>query len=121
MLRRMLYLVLKELSPIAEDVIIVISSLTKDMNSDVELYRANSIRVLCHLLDNVCVILLYVLCVRLVSVCVYVCGVVWCGVVWCGVVCVCLNYSVKISWCVFTAVGCRSPSSLPCWDKVSAI
>mmetsp|Transcript_16169 Transcript_16169/g.48563 ORF Transcript_16169/g.48563 Transcript_16169/m.48563 type:complete len:878 (+) Transcript_16169:99-2732(+) len=52
MLRRMLYLVLKELSPIAEDVIIVISSLTKDMNSDVELYRANSIRVLCHLLDN---------------------------------------------------------------------
>ena len=38
-LRRMVYLVLKELLPLAEDVIIVISCLTKDMNSKTDLYR----------------------------------------------------------------------------------
>eukprot|EP00020_Sapocribrum_chincoteaguense_P002773 CAMPEP_0170750244 /NCGR_PEP_ID=MMETSP0437-20130122/10824_1 /TAXON_ID=0 /ORGANISM="Sexangularia sp." /LENGTH=919 /DNA_ID=CAMNT_0011089219 /DNA_START=57 /DNA_END=2816 /DNA_ORIENTATION=+ len=48
MLRRMVYLVLKELAPLAEQdhVIIVIASLTKDMTSTVDSYRANSIRVL---------------------------------------------------------------------------
>jgi hypothetical protein len=35
----MVYLVLKELLPLAEDVIIVISCLTKDMNSKTDLYR----------------------------------------------------------------------------------
>jgi coatomer protein complex subunit gamma len=50
-LRRMVYLVLKELTPISNDVIIVMSSLTKDMNSKTELYRANAIRVLCGITD----------------------------------------------------------------------
>jgi len=50
-LRRMLYLVLKELVPLAEDVIIMISCLTKDMNSKIDLYRANAIRVLCKIND----------------------------------------------------------------------
>lgn len=50
-LRRMVYLVLKELLPLAEDVIIVISCLTKDMNSKTDLYRANAIRVLCKIND----------------------------------------------------------------------
>jgi len=52
-LRRMTYLVLKELTPYAEDVIIVIASLTKDMNSRTDIYRANSLRVLCNILTDV--------------------------------------------------------------------
>lgn len=52
-LRRIVYQVLKELSVYAEDVIIIISSLTKDMNSKTDLYRANSIRVLCKILTDV--------------------------------------------------------------------
>jgi hypothetical protein len=32
-------------------VIIVTQSLTKDMSSDVDLYRANAIRVLCRIID----------------------------------------------------------------------
>lgn len=51
-LRRMVYLVLKELTPIADDVIIVMSSLTKDMNSKTDLYRANAMRVLTGVTDN---------------------------------------------------------------------
>jgi len=51
-LRRMTYLVLKELIPFSEDVIIVISSLTKDMNNPSDIYRANSIRVLCRTLSD---------------------------------------------------------------------
>lgn len=51
-LRRMMYLMLKELSSIADDVIIVISSLTKDINSKVDLYHANAIRVLCKIADS---------------------------------------------------------------------
>lgn len=47
----MVYLVLKELLPLADDVIIVISCLTKDMNSKTDLYRANAIRVLCKIND----------------------------------------------------------------------
>jgi len=45
-LRRMIYLVMKELNPSAEEVIIVTATLTKDMNSKQDLYRANAIRVL---------------------------------------------------------------------------
>lgn len=47
----MVYLVLKELLPLAEDVIMIISSLTKDMNSANDVYRANAIRVLCKIND----------------------------------------------------------------------
>ncbi|GBG34466.1 Coatomer subunit gamma [Hondaea fermentalgiana] len=52
-LRRMTYLFIKEVaeSTDPENVIIVIQSLTKDMNSDVDLYRANAIRVLCKIID----------------------------------------------------------------------
>lgn len=51
-LRRMMYLMLKELSTISDDVIIVISSLTKDINSKIELCHANAIRVLCKIADS---------------------------------------------------------------------
>lgn len=54
-LRRMTYLFLKEFaeSTKSDNIIIVISSLTKDINnSDVKLYRANAIRVLCKIIDT---------------------------------------------------------------------
>ncbi|KAH8258294.1 hypothetical protein KR038_009302 [Drosophila bunnanda] len=51
-LRRMVYLGIKELSSIAEDVIIVTSSLTKDMTGKEDLYRAAAIRALCSITDN---------------------------------------------------------------------
>ncbi|OWM83814.1 coatomer subunit gamma-2-like [Punica granatum] len=51
-LRRMVYLMIKELSPCADEVIIVTSSLMKDMNSKTDMYRANSIRVLCRITDG---------------------------------------------------------------------
>ena len=51
-MRRMVYLGIKELSPIAEDVIIVTSSLTKDMTGKEDLYRAPAIRALCSITDN---------------------------------------------------------------------
>eukprot|EP01113_Clastostelium_recurvatum_P003606 TRINITY_DN1157_c0_g1_i1.p1 TRINITY_DN1157_c0_g1~~TRINITY_DN1157_c0_g1_i1.p1 ORF type:complete len:887 (+),score=324.88 TRINITY_DN1157_c0_g1_i1:90-2750(+) len=51
-LRRMMFLMLKELSTMSDDVIIVISSLTKDIISKVDLYRANAIRVLARIADN---------------------------------------------------------------------
>ncbi|KAG8469572.1 hypothetical protein KFE25_006027 [Diacronema lutheri] len=50
-LRRMIYLVMKELNPSAEEVIIVTATLTKDMNSKQDLYRANAIRVLCKIIS----------------------------------------------------------------------
>jgi coatomer protein complex subunit gamma len=52
-LRRMVYLALRELAPLAEQdhIIIVIASLTKDMNDSNEIYRANAIRVLCRIID----------------------------------------------------------------------
>jgi coatomer protein complex subunit gamma len=52
-LRRMTYLFIKEVAESTEpaNVIIVIQSLTKDMNSNVDLYRANAIRVLCKIID----------------------------------------------------------------------
>ncbi|KAJ1562668.1 Coatomer subunit gamma-2, partial [Nowakowskiella sp. JEL0078] len=53
-LRQMVYLAIKELSQIADDVIMVTSSLTRDMNhkSDV-IYRANAIRALIKITDVV--------------------------------------------------------------------
>jgi len=43
---------IKELSPSADEVIIVTSSLMKDMNSKTDMYRANAIRVLCRIIDS---------------------------------------------------------------------
>lgn len=53
-----MYLMLKELANIADDVIIVIASLTKDMNSKIDLYHANAVRVLCKIAD-VCILLTF--------------------------------------------------------------
>ncbi|KAJ2079194.1 coatomer subunit gamma [Coemansia sp. RSA 988] len=51
-LRQMVYLAIKELSTISEDVIMVTSSLMKDMQSKSEMtYRANAIRALCKIVD----------------------------------------------------------------------
>ncbi|XP_065217369.1 coatomer subunit gamma [Planococcus citri] len=50
-LRRMVYLGIKELSRVAEDVIIVTSSLTKDMTGKEDMYRAAAIRALCSITD----------------------------------------------------------------------
>jgi len=52
MLRRMLYLCIKEMANIANDVIIVTSSLTKDMTGKEDLYRGPAIRALCRITDN---------------------------------------------------------------------
>lgn len=55
MLRRMVYLAVKELSGTAQDVIMVTSSLQKDMNSKTEVtYRASAIRALCKITDVRC-------------------------------------------------------------------
>mmetsp|Transcript_9822 Transcript_9822/g.22413 ORF Transcript_9822/g.22413 Transcript_9822/m.22413 type:complete len:891 (-) Transcript_9822:151-2823(-) len=51
-LRRMMYLVIKELKPDSDCVIIVTSTLTKDMNATNDLFRANAIRVLCTITDT---------------------------------------------------------------------
>ncbi|XP_019873559.1 coatomer subunit gamma [Aethina tumida] len=50
-LRRMVYLGIKELSSIADDVIIVTSSLTKDMTGKEDIYRPAAIRALCSITD----------------------------------------------------------------------
>lgn len=50
-LRRMVYLCIKELSGMAQDVIIVTSSLTKDMTGKEDMYRAAAIRALCCITD----------------------------------------------------------------------
>uniref|UniRef100_A0A1L8DWC7 Coatomer subunit gamma n=3 Tax=Nyssomyia neivai TaxID=330878 RepID=A0A1L8DWC7_9DIPT len=50
-LRRMVYLGIKELSSTADDVIIVTSSLTKDMTGKEDLYRPAAIRALCSITD----------------------------------------------------------------------
>ena len=57
-LRQAVYLAIKELATTAEDVIMVTSSIMKDMqpNSEV-IYRPNAIRALCRIID-VCVLLL---------------------------------------------------------------
>ncbi|XP_017890017.1 coatomer subunit gamma isoform X2 [Ceratina calcarata] len=51
-LRRLVYLGIKELSSLAEDVIIVTSCLTKDMTGKGDLYRAAAIRALCTITDG---------------------------------------------------------------------
>lgn len=51
-LRRMVYLCIKEFIPASDEVIIITSSLMKDMNSSNDLYRANAIRVLCKIIDS---------------------------------------------------------------------
>jgi len=50
-LRRMVYLVLKELSVASDQALIVTNCLLKDMSSDVQLFRANAVRVLGVILD----------------------------------------------------------------------
>lgn len=50
-LRRLVYLAIKELAHTAEEVIIVTNCLTKDINSNVDTYRANATRVLCKITD----------------------------------------------------------------------
>lgn len=50
-LRRLVYLAIKELAHTAEEVIIVTNCLTKDINSDVDMFRANATRVLCSITD----------------------------------------------------------------------
>lgn len=50
-LRRLVYLAIKELAHTADEVIIVTNCLTKDINSDVDMYRANATRVLCKITD----------------------------------------------------------------------
>ena len=54
-LRRMTYLVLREIAntKLVDSVLIIIASLSKDMMSPVENYRANSIRVLCGILTDI--------------------------------------------------------------------
>ena len=51
-LRRMVYLCIKEFIPSSEEVIIITSSLMKDMNNPHDLFRANAIRVLCKIIDG---------------------------------------------------------------------
>ncbi|KAG5020309.1 hypothetical protein JHK87_016164 [Glycine soja] len=51
-LRRMVYLMINEISPSAYEVIIVTSSIMKDMNNKIDMYRANSILVLCRITDG---------------------------------------------------------------------
>jgi coatomer protein complex subunit gamma len=48
----MVYLVIKELSSVAEDVIMVTSSIMKDMQPNLEvIYRPNAIRALARIID----------------------------------------------------------------------
>uniref|UniRef100_A0A452QGG6 Coatomer subunit gamma n=1 Tax=Ursus americanus TaxID=9643 RepID=A0A452QGG6_URSAM len=51
-LRRMCYLTIKEMATISEDVIIVTSSLTKDMTGKEDVYRGPAIRALCRITDG---------------------------------------------------------------------
>ncbi|KAM4022275.1 coatomer subunit gamma-1 [Anomaloglossus baeobatrachus] len=51
-LRRMCYLTIKEMAGISEDVIIVTSSLTKDMTGKDDSYRGPAVRALCKITDS---------------------------------------------------------------------
>ena len=52
MLRQLVYVAIKELCKMAQDVMMVTSSLTKDMNAKSDLiYRPNAIRALCKITD----------------------------------------------------------------------
>lgn len=48
----MVYLCIKDICPASDEVIIITSSLIKDMSSQHELYQANAIRVLCKIIDS---------------------------------------------------------------------
>ncbi|KAG2754259.1 hypothetical protein P692DRAFT_20827761 [Suillus brevipes Sb2] len=49
----MVYLAIKELATTAEDVIMVTSSIMKDMQPNTEvIYRPNAIRALCRIIDS---------------------------------------------------------------------
>ncbi|KAI8619993.1 adaptin N terminal region-domain-containing protein [Chytriomyces sp. MP71] len=50
-LRQAVYLLIKELSTVAEDVIMVTASLSKDLTSKSEISKANAIRALCKITD----------------------------------------------------------------------
>lgn len=50
-LRRLVYIAIKELSKVAENVYIVTSSLTTDMNAKDDLCRPQALRALCHITD----------------------------------------------------------------------
>lgn len=50
-LRRMIYLIIKELNVGSDESLIVVSILSKDMTSKIDLFRANSIRVLSKIID----------------------------------------------------------------------
>lgn len=50
-LRRMMFLLLKELIPISDNVIIMTSSLLKDITGNVNAYRSNAMRCLCRVTD----------------------------------------------------------------------
>ncbi|KAK9897067.1 coatomer subunit gamma [Cystobasidium minutum MCA 4210] len=52
-LRQMVYLVIKELAKVAEDVLMVTSSIMKDMQPNLEvIYRPNAIRAVCRVIDG---------------------------------------------------------------------
>jgi len=51
-LHRLVYLAIKELKPASSDVIIVTSSLTRDMTHKYAFYRANALRVLSSVVDD---------------------------------------------------------------------
>lgn len=51
-MRRLVYLAIKDLCDKADDVIIVTSSLTKDMTGREDMYRAAAIRALCKITDS---------------------------------------------------------------------
>ena len=51
MLRRMMYVTIKEMSTVANDVIIVTSSLTRDMTGKEDSHRGPAIRALCKITD----------------------------------------------------------------------
>jgi hypothetical protein len=58
----MVYLVIKELAKVAEDVLMVTSSIMKDMQPNLEvIYRPNAIRAVCRVID---VSLILVHCMR---------------------------------------------------------
>jgi len=51
LLRRTMHLLLKELVPMTDSAIIIVSSLTKDLTCNVETYRSNAIRLLSRIAD----------------------------------------------------------------------
>ncbi len=51
MLRRMIYLSIKEMSTVSNDVIIVTASLTRDMTGKEDSHRGPAIRALCKITD----------------------------------------------------------------------